>query len=73
MNLHYSVVVKWSDEDQAYLVFLPEFGEQPRTHGETYKEAMKNAEQVLELLVESYQAEGWPLPAPAKYAAPAHV
>ena len=25
MNLQYSILIQWSDEDQAYLVIIPEF------------------------------------------------
>ena len=46
------------------MVFLPEFRNemQPITHGETYEEALKNAQEVLEMLVEEYQEDGKPLP-----------
>jgi predicted RNase H-like HicB family nuclease len=37
---------------------------QPVTHGETHKEAFKNAQEVLELLIESAIEEGRPLPTP---------
>ena len=67
MSQHYSIVIQWSDEDNAYLVILPEFGPQLQTHGDTYDEALKNAQEVLELLNETYQAEGWELPQPARY------
>jgi predicted RNase H-like HicB family nuclease len=68
MSYHYSITMKWSDEDQAYLVILPEFGPQPQTHGDTYEEAVTRAQQVLDLLVETYEAEGWPLPKARKRA-----
>ena len=67
MKHHYSIVIQWSDEDQLYLVILPEFGSDPQTHGTTYDEAVKNAQEVLDLLIETYQAEGWRLPDPAKH------
>jgi predicted RNase H-like HicB family nuclease len=52
-KLPYSMVVVWSDEDDCYLVHLPDFPEQRfRTHGETYEEAAKNGQEVLELLLE---------------------
>ncbi len=70
MNHHYSVVIRWSDEDQAYLVVLPEFGPEAQTHGDTYEAAIQNAQEVLELLVESHEAEGRPLPAPARFDKP---
>ena len=65
MNLHYMVVIQWSDEDNCYLVHLPDFpSQQFHTHGDTYEEALKNAQEVLELLVEEYQEDGKPLPEP---------
>ena len=66
-QLKYRVNIPWSDADQAYLVELPEFATENQryfTDGDTYEEALKNAQEVLELLVESYQAEGRPLPQP---------
>jgi hypothetical protein len=41
----------------------------PATHGETYSEAVKNGQKVLELLVESTTQDGEPLPAPKVHAA----
>ena len=67
MKLKYSVTIQWSDEDHAYLVILPEFGPCAQSHGETYREAFKNAQEVMELLIDSYQKEGLPLPDPWKY------
>ncbi|MGL5035762.1 MAG: type II toxin-antitoxin system HicB family antitoxin, partial [Microcystaceae cyanobacterium] len=32
---------------------LPEWGEYCHTHGDTYEETFKNAQEVLELLIES--------------------
>ena len=65
MNLPYTIVIQWSDEDNCYLVSLPEFPSQKfHTHGETYEEAAKNAQEVLELLVEEYRQDGKPLPVP---------
>lgn len=52
MKLHYSIFIQWSNEDQCYIVSLPEFGKYARTHGDTYEEAVKNAREVLELLIE---------------------
>jgi len=65
MNLQYSMVIQWSDEDSLFLVSLPEFGP-CRTHGATYEEAVKNGHEVLQMLVESYLDEGKPLPEPRK-------
>ena len=44
MKLPYTIVIQWNDEDQCYLVHLPEFPSQPfHTHGDTYEEALQNA------------------------------
>jgi antitoxin HicB len=59
----YSMVIQWSEEDQAFIVKLPEFPN-CRTHGATYEEAVKNGQEVLELVIESYREEGTPLPEP---------
>lgn len=64
MNQQYSIIIQWSTEDNKYIVSLPEFGPYAHTHGDTYASALKNAEEVLELLIEDYQAQGKPLPQP---------
>ncbi len=64
MNFQYSILIQWSDEDQKYVVSLPEFGPYAHTHGETYEEALKSGQEVLELLIEDYQARGKELPKP---------
>lgn len=64
LNHHYSILIQWSDEDKKYIVSLPEFGLYAHTHGETYAEALKNGEEVLELLIEEYQLQGRQLPEP---------
>jgi antitoxin HicB len=70
MNCRYSIVIQWSDEDRAYVVSLPEFGRFAKTHGATYEEALKNAQEVLEMLIEGYEAEGTVLPRPATFGTP---
>ena len=56
----YPMVIVWSDEDDCYLVHLPDFPEQKfRTHGDTYEEAAKNGQEILELLLEK---DGLPTP-----------
>lgn len=57
----YRVNIIWSEEDDCHVVELPEFTTEIQryfTHGETYQEALENAQEVLELLIESYRAEG---------------
>lgn len=62
MTYHYTIIIQWSDEDNCFVVSLPEWGEFCHTHGDTYEEALKNAREVLELLIESSLEEGKPLP-----------
>ncbi|MBD2505792.1 type II toxin-antitoxin system HicB family antitoxin [Nostoc sp. ATCC 53789] len=64
MKRQYSIVIQWSNEDKKYIVSLPEFGPYAHTHGNTYADALNNGEEVLELLIEDYQAQGKPLPEP---------
>ena len=62
MSYPYSIVIQWSEEDQKYIASLPEFGPYARTHGATYAEALEMAEEVLDMLVESYQESNKVLP-----------
>ena len=61
---NYTIIIQWSDEDQCYVVSLPEWGEFCHTHGDTYEEALKNAQEVLELLIESALNNNESLPEP---------
>lgn len=62
MNNQYSILIQWSQEDKKYIASLPEFGPYAHTHGNTYEEALKNAQEVLELLIEDYQVRNQELP-----------
>jgi len=66
MNCRYTIIIQWSDEDNCYLVYLPEFTDvmQPTTHGDTYEEAAKHGQEVLGTLIEIYTEDGKPLPEP---------
>ena len=66
MSCRYTMLIQWSDEDQVFIASLPEFGELAKTHGATYEEAAKNGHEVLDLLIETYKAEGRRLPNPVK-------
>lgn len=64
-ELKYCMVIQWSDEDDCFLVGLPDFpGQKWRTHGNTYEEAVAKGEEVLESLINSYQELGESLPKP---------
>ena len=68
---HYSMLIQWSDEDQAYLVTLPEwegrvFG--PVTHGDTYEQAVRNGREAMAALIASAEKHGESLPLPRVFA-----
>ncbi|MBD2607017.1 type II toxin-antitoxin system HicB family antitoxin [Scytonema hofmannii FACHB-248] len=63
MNHRYSMIIQWSDEDNCYLVHLPEFPwQQFHTHGKTYEEAAKHGQEVISSLIEWYHEQGKLLP-----------
>jgi antitoxin HicB len=70
--LHYSMVIQWSDEDDAFLVILPEWSDRvlgPVSHGATYEEAVKHGYEALEALIASANKHGETLPSPHVFAA----
>ena len=78
MNTHaeqlkqrYSLLIEWSDRDQAYVISFPEWeqaGHIVHTHGTTYSEAVEKGQEMLAFLVESALDEGETLPEPHAYA-----
>ena len=65
INPKYRMLIQWSDEDDAYLVSLPEFPDQKwYTHGDTYEEAAVKGKEVLEFLINSALENGESLPEP---------
>ncbi len=69
----YSMLIRWSEEDGAFLVTLPEWEGRLQnwhavTHGATYSDAAKNGQAVLEMLVEHAQERGEALPRPRIFA-----
>ncbi|MFE1746032.1 type II toxin-antitoxin system HicB family antitoxin [Coleofasciculus sp. H7-2] len=64
----YSMIVQWSDEDELFLVTIPEFGDRvvmPCTHGKTREEAIRNGEDAIEMYLEAWLAEGESIPEPS--------
>lgn len=59
----YSLNIFWSDEDEGYIATCPEFPGLS-AFGETPEEAMAEAQTALQLFIESYHADGLPLPEP---------
>jgi predicted RNase H-like HicB family nuclease len=67
MTTQYTMIIQWSDEDQLFVVSLPEFGPYCHTHGKSYEEAARMGEECLESLIEAFRAWGKPLPKPNTY------
>jgi antitoxin HicB len=64
-QMKYEMVIRWSKEDNCYLVGFPDFpGQQWRTHGDTYQIAVANGVEALESLIDAYHANGDLLPDP---------
>jgi predicted RNase H-like HicB family nuclease len=63
--MKYSILIQWSESDEAYVASLLEWGKYARTHGETYEEALENAKEVLEDLIYAYEQTNKPLPEPS--------
>jgi antitoxin HicB len=64
-DLHYSMLIEWSDEDKLYIVSFPEWaaaGYISHTHGATYEEAAEAGADLLAFLIESARADGETLP-----------
>jgi antitoxin HicB len=63
--IKYPMLIQWSEEDNCFLVGFPDFpGQQWRTHGDTYEEAVAHGIEALESLIMAYEAMGDPLPKP---------
>ncbi len=63
MTIRYELIICWSEVDQAFIVEVPEL---PgcAADGETYQEAVQNAEVVIQEWIETAQALGRPIPEP---------
>lgn len=59
-KMKYRILIQWSDEDNCYLVSLPDLSQKQVwvTHGDTYEEALKHGLEVMEELILIAQEEG---------------
>jgi antitoxin HicB len=62
---HYTMLIEWSEQDQLHIVTLPEFD--CKTHGQTYTEAAKNGEKVLEMILKDLTLDNQLPPTPQHY------
>jgi predicted RNase H-like HicB family nuclease len=70
------MVIQWSDEDQAFLVSLPEWEGRvfnPVTHGENYEEAVRHSLDAMTALTASALKHGETLPEPNVFVASTSV
>jgi predicted RNase H-like HicB family nuclease len=63
MKFYYEMIIYWSQEDQSFLVQVPEL---PgcMADGTTYQEAVQNAEVIIQEWIETAQALGRDIPEP---------
>lgn len=61
MKIKYELIIYWREEDQAFIVEVPEL---PgcASDGETYQEAVQNVEVVIREWIETAQALGRSIP-----------
>lgn len=62
-QIKYEIILYWSNEDQAFIAEVPEL---PgcMADGETYQEALANAEAIIAEWIETAQELGRPVPQP---------
>ena len=63
MDKKYEIIIFWSSEDDAYIAEVPEL---PgcMADGQTYQEALSNAELIIEEWIETSTKLGRPIPQP---------
>lgn len=63
MSIKYELIIYWSGEDEAFVVEVPEL---PgcMADGESYEQAVANAQQVIEEWIDTAHELGRPVPTP---------
>lgn len=61
--IKYEIIIYWSDEDNAFIAEVPEL---PgcMADGKTYREAISNAEQIIQEWIETAKSVGREIPKP---------
>jgi predicted RNase H-like HicB family nuclease len=59
----YEIIIFWSDEDRAFLADVPEL---PgcMAHGPSHEEALRNAQEAIQLWLETAEEDGRAIPQP---------
>ncbi len=63
MSIKYELIIYWSEEDQSFIVEVPELSG-CMADGQTYKEAVENAQVIIEQWIETAKELGRPIPKP---------
>lgn len=63
MHSKYEIIIYWSDEDGAYLAEVPELAG-CMADGKTYREALSNAERIIQEWIETARQLGRTIPEP---------
>ncbi|MFN9734835.1 MAG: type II toxin-antitoxin system HicB family antitoxin [Microcystis sp.] len=63
MKIRYELIIYWSEEDRAFIVEVPELAG-CMADGETYQEAVQNAELVIQEWIETAQQVERVIPEP---------
>ncbi|MGR6035651.1 MAG: type II toxin-antitoxin system HicB family antitoxin [Candidatus Nitrosoglobus sp.] len=63
MSIKYEMFIYWRDEDNSFIVEIPEL---PgcMADGQTYQEAAANAETIIQEWIETAKDLSWPIPEP---------
>ncbi|MFM7277189.1 MAG: type II toxin-antitoxin system HicB family antitoxin [Microcystis aeruginosa] len=63
MKIRYEMIIYWSNEEQLFIVEVPELAG-CMADGETYQEAVQNAEIIIQQWIETAQELGREIPEP---------
>ena len=61
--MKYEVIIYWSNEDDCFIAEVPEL-KSLMAHGETHQEALKNAQEAIDLWLEVAKEDGMFIPQP---------
>lgn len=62
-NYKYEIIIYWSKEDNSYIAEVPELAG-CMSDGNSYEEALKNANEIISEWIETARLENRPIPAP---------
>ena len=64
MTHKYEIILYWSDEDNVFIAEVPENSHYSSAHGDTYEEALKEVQVVMDAWIEIAEERGQPIPKP---------